>query len=134
MYGFSTVVPRLLNYLLLTPFFTRIFEVGEYGVVTELYAYVVFLMILLTYGMETGFFRFVQTKNNLNKVFSTSLISLFVSSVMFVMIMWFLSDDIAGVIGYASNPEYILWIGIIVGIDAFTAIPFARLSVSVRRS
>ena len=72
VYGFGTVVPRLLNYVLLTPFFTRVFEVGEYGVVTELYAYVVFLMIILTYGLETGFFRFTQVQKNIDDVFCIS--------------------------------------------------------------
>jgi O-antigen/teichoic acid export membrane protein len=74
IYGFGTVVPRLLNYLLLTPFFTRVFDLEEYGIITELYAYVVFLLIIMTYGMETGFFRFAQTSKNENKVFITSLI------------------------------------------------------------
>ena len=127
VYGFGTIVPRLLNYVLLTPFFTRVFEVGEYGVITELYAYVVFLIIVLTYGMETGFFRFAQGKSNINEVFSTSIISLLVTSGLFIILIWIFSDNVAGLLGYASNPEYILWIAIIVGIDAFTAIPFARL-------
>ena len=127
VYGFGTVVPRLLNYILLTPFFTRIFKVGEYGIVTELYAFVVFLLIILTFGMETAFFRFAQTKNNVNRVFSTSLIFLFATSSLFILNTWIFSDNIAAAIGYASNPEYIMWIGIIVGIDAFTAIPFARI-------
>ena len=52
------VLPRLLNYLILTPFYTRIFAPDEYAVITELYAYVLFLIVVLTYGMETGYFRF----------------------------------------------------------------------------
>ncbi|MFC2080668.1 lipopolysaccharide biosynthesis protein [Bacteroidota bacterium] len=127
VYGFGTVVPRLLNYLLLTPFFTRVFELGEYGVVTELYAYVVFLMIILTYGMETGFFRFAQLRKNSNEVFSTSLLSLLFSSAGFIILTSIFSDNIASFLGYGDRPEFILWIGIIVGVDAFTSIPFARL-------
>jgi O-antigen/teichoic acid export membrane protein len=127
IYGFGTVVPRLLNYLLLTPFFTRIFDLEEYGIITELYAYVVFLMIMLTYGMETGFFRYAQLKKDDRKVFSTSLVSLFVSSLMFMVLVWLFSYHIATKMGYEDHPEYMIWIGIIVGVDAFTAIPFARL-------
>jgi O-antigen/teichoic acid export membrane protein len=127
VYGLGTVVPRLLNYLLLTPFFTRVFEVGEYGVVTELYAYVVFLMIILTYGMETGFFRFAQKSDNINEVFSTSFISLLLSSCLFVVLVLLFTDNIASVIGYTQQPEYIVWIGLIVSIDVVMAIPFARL-------
>ena len=121
------MIPRLLNYLLLTPFFTRVFLLGEYGIVTELYAYVVFLLVILTYGMETGFFRYAEKHSNSNEVYSTSLISLFSTSGLFIVIMWILARPIAGFIGYGDNPEYIVWIGIIVGLDSFMAIPFARL-------
>lgn len=127
VYGMGTVVPRLLNYVILTPFFTRIFKLGEYGIVTELYAYVVFLMVILTYGMETGFFRFAEKYKNSDEVFTTSLISLFITSSLFIFAVWIFSDDIAGVLDYSDHPEYIIMIGAIVGLDAFTAIPFARL-------
>jgi len=127
VYGFGTVVPRLLNYLLLTPFFTRVFDLGEYGVVTELYAYVVFLMIILTYGMETAFFRFAQSWKNSQEVFSTSLISLLFTSSLFLLATILFSGRIAYLLGYENNPEYFIWIGVIVGVDAFTAIPFAKL-------
>ena len=127
VYGLGTVIPRLLNYLLLTPFFTRIFMPGEYGVVTELYAYVVFLLVILTYGMETGFFRFAENNGNSHEVYSTSLISLFSTSGLFIALIWIFAEPIARIVGYESNTEYIVWIGIIVGLDSFTAIPFARL-------
>lgn len=127
VYGFGTVVPRLLNYILLTPFFTRVFGLGEYGIVTELYAYVVFLIIILTYGMETGFFRFAQLNNDGDEVFSTSIISLLFTSAGFILLTGFFSGNIASWLDYGEHPEYILWIGMIVGIDAFTSIPFARL-------
>jgi len=127
IYGFGTVVPRLLNYLLLTPFFTRVFDLEEYGIITELYAYVVFLMIILTYGMETGFFRFAQTQKDDKRVFSTSLMSIFVSSLLFIVLTRIMSQPFSRMLGYVEHPEYIIWIGVIVGVDAFTAIPFARL-------
>jgi len=123
----GTVLPRLLNYLLLTPFFTRIFLLGEYGIITELYAYVVFLMIILTYGMETGFFRFAAGNEDWKKIYSTTLLSLFFSSLIFILIVFIFSGSIADGMGYSKHPEYIRWIALIVSIDAFTAIPFARL-------
>ncbi len=127
VYGFGTVVPRLLNYLLLTPFFTRVFELGEYGIVTELYAYVVFLIIILTYGMETGYFRYAQIHKNGEEVFSTGMLSLLLTTTGFILMVVLFSRNIAEILGYGAHPQYILWIGLIVGIDAFTAIPFARL-------
>ncbi|NQT77868.1 MAG: polysaccharide biosynthesis C-terminal domain-containing protein [Bacteroidetes bacterium] len=127
VYGMGTIVPRLLNYLLLTPFYTRIFLEGEYGIITELYAYVAFLLVLLTYGMETSFFRFAESEGNKSKVFTTTLTSLFFTSVVFVVLATVFSKNIASLINYDSHPEYIVFFVIIVGTDAFTAIPFAQL-------
>ena len=72
VYGMGIVIPRVLNYILLTPFYTRVFSPEEYGIITELYAYVVFLIVILTYGMETGFFRFAK-RNGTDNVYKTSL-------------------------------------------------------------
>ena len=75
----GTIIPRFLHYAVLTPFYTRIFtDTSDYGVVTELYAWMVLLLVVLTYGMETGFFRFVQKKRIAEKVYSTALISLLI--------------------------------------------------------
>ena len=79
VYGLSSVIGRLLNYLLV-PLYTRFFAPEDYGVVTELYAYVAFLVILLTYGLETAFFRFSKAEKNTAKVYSTALVSLIVTS------------------------------------------------------
>ncbi|MCK4465147.1 MAG: oligosaccharide flippase family protein, partial [Bacteroidales bacterium] len=127
IYGLGTMVPRFLNYALLTPFYTRIFKLGEYGVVTELYAYVVVFLVILTYGMETGFFRFAEKEKNKEKVFTTALLSLLTTSVAFVLIITLFNNKIAGILDYSSNREYIILLAIIVAIDAFTAIPFAKL-------
>ena len=86
IYGLSSVIGRLLNYLLV-PLYTRYFLPAEYGVVTELYAYVAFLVIVLTYGLETAFFRFSKKENDIKVVYSTALISLIVSSLIFVLLM-----------------------------------------------
>lgn len=127
VYGLGIVLPRFLNYLLLTPFYTRVFDPGSFGVVTELYAYVAFLLVLLTYGMETGFFRYASDSKNKEGVYSTVLLSLFLSSSVFISLVCFFSGGLATLMDYGGNPEYIRWLGIIVGLDAFTAIPFARM-------
>ena len=72
IYGLSSVVGRLLNYLLV-PLYTRYFLPEEYGVVTELYAYVAFLVIILTYGLETAFFRFSQTEKNSRVIYNINV-------------------------------------------------------------
>jgi O-antigen/teichoic acid export membrane protein len=127
IYGMGTIVPRLLNYFLLTPFYTRIFITGEYGVITELYAYMAFLLVLLTYGMETAFFRFAEKEPDAKKVFSTSLFSLLASSSLFILFVVLFNHPIADLIKYGDHPEYITMFSVIVALDAFTAIPFAYL-------
>ena len=129
VYGMGIVLPRLLNYLLLTPFYTRIFVTEEYGIVTELYAYVVFLLVILTYGMETGFFRFATNdkQGNANTVYTSTLLSVFATSSIFILLLFSFIHPVAGMLGYGSEPQYIKWLACIVAIDAFTAIPFARI-------
>ena len=101
IYGLSSIVGRLLNYLLV-PLYTSAFaNPSDYGVVSELYAYVAFLVVLLTFGMETSFFRFIQVKEDKNEVFQNSfltviginiiffLVSLFFNYIPIIMNMWF---------------------------------------------
>jgi O-antigen/teichoic acid export membrane protein len=128
IYGLGTIVPRFLNYAVLTPFYTRIFiNRSDYGVVTELYAWMVLLLVILTYGMETGFFRFVQNKSESEKVYSTALLSLLVTSVLFVILVNVFITPVASLMNYSNNHDYIRMFACIVALDAFTAIPFARL-------
>jgi O-antigen/teichoic acid export membrane protein len=126
IYGLSSIVGRLLNYLLV-PFYTRIFATGEYGIVTEFYAYITFLLILLTYGTETGFFRFARDKQIFNKVYSSIMTSLFISSSLFILLLVIFLDPLAELIHYVNHPEYLLFTGLIVAIDAFISVPFAKL-------
>ena len=121
------VLPRVLSYLLLTPFYTRIFTKTEYGVVTELYAYVVFLIVILTYGLETGFFRFSDKSSNERNVYKTVLTAIISTSLIFIILIFFFFGIIAHGLQYPDNPEYIRNLGIIVALDAFCTIPFARL-------
>ena len=127
IYGLGTIVPRFLNYALLTPFYTRIFETGEYGIVTELYAYMVILLVILTYGMETGYFRFASRENQPEKVYSTALGSILITSLLFILAIILFNQQIADVMKYSDNKEYILFFSLIISIDACTAIPFAKL-------
>ncbi len=127
VYGLGIVLPRLLNYLLLTPFYTRVFEREAYGVITELYAYVVFLLVILTYGMETGYFRYASQSEKKERVFTTVFGSLFVTSSLFIVALFIWAAPVSSWVGYSSHPEYIKWLALIVGVDTFTAIPFARI-------
>jgi len=127
IYGFGTVVPRFLNYALLTPFYTYIFGREEYGVVTELYAWMVLALVILTYGMETTYFRFAGKKGPADTVYSTALFSLLFTSALFIVAVSLFITPVSSFLGYASHPEYIKMFSWIVAVDAFASIPFAYL-------
>ncbi|NPD47972.1 MULTISPECIES: polysaccharide biosynthesis C-terminal domain-containing protein [unclassified Lentimicrobium] len=126
IYGLSSIVGRLLTYFLV-PLYTYNLPTGEYGMVTELFSYVAILFALLTYGMETTFFRFSETEKNKDQVISTSSISLLVSSLIFLALSWTFRTQIAQSIGYESHQHFINWFIIIISFDALSAIPFAYL-------
>ena len=126
IYGLPTIVGRLLNYLL-TPLYTYNFSTGEFGTVTSAYAYVSFLLVFLTYGMETALFRFSQTESDKQKVYTTSLISLFISSTIFIIAVSACAPSISETIKFSGHPEYVVWFAISIGTDALAAVPFAKL-------
>jgi O-antigen/teichoic acid export membrane protein len=126
IYGVPTIIGRILNWLLIF-LYTREFASGEYGVVSNVYAYVAFFLVILTYGMETSFFRFAGKEKDHKIVYTTSLTSLFVTSISFVFLIFIFANDLAAWIEIPQNPEYIKWMGIAVAVDAFSAIPFASL-------
>ena len=132
IYGLGTIVPRFLHYFVLTFYYTRVFADSEYGVVTELYAYMVLLLVVLTYGMETGFFRFSNSRENKDEVYSTAIISLLVSSLVFLILSYIFIGPISRILLYKDNPEYIRYFIAIIAVDAFTAIPFAKLRLDNR--
>jgi len=105
---------------------------SEFGVMSELYAYISFLNVFLTYGMETSFFRHYEMSENKHKIFSTSFISLLVSSIIFICIIYYYSAPIAGLIRYSNHVEYIVWLALIVALDAVATIPFAKLRADNR--
>jgi len=126
VYGLSSIIGRLLNYFLV-PLYTRIFLPNEYGIVTELYAYASFLMILLTFGMETTFFRFSESGDEKDRVYATSIIPIIAVNLFFIILGIICSPWLAERLHYGQHAEYLIYFVVIVGLDAITAIPFARL-------
>lgn len=125
IYGLGTMIPKLLSYFL-TPIYVRVFAPGVFGQVTDLYAWIALLIALLTYGMETTFFRYTQ-KENPEKVYNNIMSCILTTTVAFLLIYSFIYKYFAGWIQYEHNTQYVLLLGIIVALDAFTAVPFARL-------
>ena len=94
IYGLSSIVGRLLNYLLV-PLYTRVFLPEEYGIVTQLLALAAFFNIVFTYGLETAYFRFFQTEKGNEKVYSTGLISIIISSISFAFLIIIFSGPLS---------------------------------------
>lgn len=127
VYGLGTMVPRFLNYLLVPLYTIYVFTEAEYGQVTLLYSYVAILLVLLTFGMETAFFRYANKSETPKKVFNTSTSSVFVVAFLFLVLVFVFVDYISELIQYPANNEYVLIIAVIIAIDAITALPFAYL-------
>ena len=129
IYGLSSIVARFINYLLV-PIQTARFAAsgGEYGIITNVYAYVSLLIILLTFGMETTFFRFMSKEGeDPRKVYSTALTMVMMTSLISAVLLMMFLYPIATAVGYADHPEYVAVMYVTVAIDAFMAIPFAYL-------
>lgn len=128
VYGLSSILGRTLNYLLV-PLYTSVFEKHpeEYGVVSQLYAFVAFLMILLTFGMETTYFRFIQDSENRKQVFQNSFLTIVLLNGAFFIGLLLLNHNIADALLFNDHPEYIILMGAIVVIDAISSLPLAKL-------
>ena len=129
IYGLTSIVARFLNYLLV-PLYTHVISAasGGYGIVTNLYAYTALILVILTFGMETTFFRFAnKQEENPNTVFWTSLTMVGVLSLVFLSGIFIAITPISHTLGYTDHPEYILMMATVVALDAIQAIPFCLL-------
>ena len=136
IYGLSSIIGRFLNYLLV-PLYTAKMSAasGDYGIVTNVYAYTALLLAILTYGMETTFFRFAnKTEENPRHVYSTTLLTVGFTSLLFVVLVWLNIGWIAPAMGlaYTAHPDYIIVMAAVVALDAFQAIIFAYLRYKKR--
>ena len=129
IYGLSSIVGRFLNYLLV-PLYTAQLSAasGGYGVITNMYAYVALILVILTFGMETTYFRFTNKSHTDSEVvYSTTLISVGSISALFAALVLIFITPISQVMGYGDHPEYVWVMALTVAIDAFLCIPFAHL-------
>ncbi len=129
IYGMSSILGRFLNYLLVPLYTAKLSAVsGGYGIITNVYAYTALLLVILTYGMETTFFRFANKEGeNAQQVYSTILIAVGSTSLLFMALVFTFLNPIASFMGYADHTSYIWVMAMTVAIDAFQCIPFAYL-------
>lgn len=134
IYGLSSIVGRFLNYMLV-PLYTAVLPVstGDYGVVSNVYAFTALMLVLLTFGMETGFFRFAnKLGEDPMKVYANSLLSVGGISLIFVLLCLLFLHPISRLLDYGNHPEFIAMMAIVVALDSFQCIPFAYLRYKKR--
>ena len=129
IYGLSSIIGRFLNYLLVPLYTAQLTAAsGGYGIITNIYAYVALVLVLLTFGMETTYFRFTnKTHTDSETVYGTTLMSVGTVSLAFVVVVLLLLNPISELMGYGEHPEYVGVMAVTVAIDAFLCIPFAHL-------
>lgn len=128
VYGLSSIIGRFLNWCLV-PLYTIMFPPQEYGLVTYIYSIVALALVILTYGMETGFFRFANHDRwkDPTEVYSTALMSLGLSSLAFFAALAIFINPVSTALECADRQSYVLLMGAAVALDAFTSIPFSYL-------
>lgn len=134
VYGLSSIIGKFLNYLLV-PLHTAVLSAssGEYGVVSNMYAFTALMMVLLTFGMETGFFRFAnKSDQDPKKVYANALIYVGGLSLIFLVACFTFLNPLAGWLDYDQHPEYVGMIVTVIALDSFLSIPFAFLRYKKR--
>ncbi|VBB47274.1 Polysaccharide biosynthesis protein [uncultured Paludibacter sp.] len=128
IYGVSSILGKFLNWLLVPLYTYTLEKQADYGIVTNLYAWTALLLVVLTYGMETGYFRFANKETeNADKVYGNSLLSVGFTSLLFTVLLIIFNRSIANALGYSNHSEFIWMLGLTVAMDAFSSIPFAYL-------
>ena len=133
IYGLSSIIGRFLNWLLV-PLYTFVLQQqSDYGIVTNLYAWTALLLVILMYGMETGFFRFANKEEcKAGAVYTTVLTSVGFTSLLFAVLCVVLRQPIANVLNYPAHSDFIAMLGVVVSMDAFGSIPFSYLRYKKR--
>ena len=132
IYGVSSILSRILNFLVMTYYLTGAFPPEEYGVYSEMYAYVSILIIFFTYRMETAFFRFGSRDGNLDRAFSTGSVALFITTIILTILLVLAAPVIGPLLDSSNYQKYLIWFAFIVAFDALVALPFARLRLTDR--
>lgn len=126
VYGLSSIVGRFLNWCLV-PLYVYLFPTEQYGIVSYLYSFTAVALVILNYGMETGFFRFANKESDPEKVYTTSLLSVGFTSLLFIVLLTLLIGPVSSAILLPGHKTYVWLLGVTVAIDAFSNLPFAYL-------
>ncbi|MFN0202565.1 MAG: polysaccharide biosynthesis C-terminal domain-containing protein [Bacteroidia bacterium] len=126
IYGLSSILGRVLN-TLLTPLYTKAFAEGEYGWVSDLYSWTTFVLVVLTFGMETTFFKFMRDTNQPEKIYHQGISFVGGLTLLFTALCLMFAPQITHLLGYETYPNLIYWGLIVIALDALSALPMAKL-------
>lgn len=138
IYGVSSILGRVLNWVILTPYLTRVFVREEYGVISDIYFWAAILMVFFTYRLETAFFRFASREKRTDSpyppgsTFSTASWSLLGTTLVLTSSLLLFAPRIADLLKYPDRVQYVVLFILIVALDALAALPFARLRLENR--
>jgi len=127
IYGLGSILPRVLNYLLLTSFYTYLLGDEGFGILSELYAEIAIVLVIIEFGMESGYFRHAKMEGDARKVFSHTFGFILILAILWLVLATVYTPGIAQMLKYSDHPEYIRWVAWIIALDAVTLIPFARI-------
>lgn len=134
IYGLSSIIGRFLNYLLV-PLYTTVISSasGGYGIVSNVYAFTALMLVFLTFGMETGFFRFANKQDeDPQRVYANSLLFVGSLSLLFTIVCLVFLQPLSNALGYSEHPEFVGMMVVVVALDSFQCIPFAYLRYKKR--
>jgi len=130
IYGLATVLPRIISFILNPILVYYLTDTSEMGKVSVIFSYLVFFNVVMSYGMETAFFRFYNSESNKNKVISTATISMFWSTIAFFVVLSLIRKKLA--LWSDINVEYIVFAIWILALDALAIIPFSKIRAEKR--
>ena len=133
IYGLSKILPQILHFVVFTSYLTYRFpDQFDFAVYLELYAYATIILVIMTFRMETAFFRYGVKSENRSKAFGAAFFPLVLVVLVSAGLLYFNSQAFADLINYSHKPYYIKWFALILGFDALVALPYARMRLENR--
>ena len=133
IYGLGHTLSRIFYFVVMTLYLAkRLDGTAEFGLFVSMYAYSTLLIVLLSYRIDTAFFRFGSKEGAISKAFSTVFFPLIISTIVLAIAIIFFSENIANLFKYGSYPHYFRWFAIIIGFDVLSLLPYAKLRLENR--
>ncbi len=131
VYGLSSVIGRVVIWAL-TPVYTAMMSQSEYGIFSDLYSFVTYFLVILTFGMETSYFRYASDKKEVKGAYTQAFLLIFFIAIAFSLLSILAHKPLAEILGYAARSELVLMVIAIIGLDVIVALPMAKMRYDER--